>query len=211
MIPMALLYPAKNMKKKVVLLLHEKGKDYAVNSESLANRLVADGFTVVVGDLPGIGELGPGYLKGDAYLDNISYNQWFAGILTGRSIVGLRSEDIIRMGHFIEDELADHRSISVLSLGVLGSEVLHSAVFDDAFQNVCLLHPFLSFAEIAMVRDYSPSFIPSTVAGAIQSYDLADLIAVACPRKLPNYPAFHNQQKVFDCILAHGHFAVFRK
>ena len=72
----------------------------------------------------------------------------------------------------------------MVSLGVLGSETLHSALFDDAFKDVCLLHPFLSFAEIAQASEYSPAFIPSTVAGAIESYDLADLMAAFYPRKL---------------------------
>jgi hypothetical protein len=138
----------------------------------------------LLGDLPGIGELGPGYLKGDAYIDNISYNQWFAGILTGKSIVGLRAEDISRMVHFSQSRLPDHHTLSAISVGVLGSEVLHAAVFNESIHKVCLLHPFISFADIALSRDYPPGFIPSTVAGALKAYDLADLMAAFCPRKL---------------------------
>ena len=131
-----------------------------------------------------MGELGPGYLKGDAYIDRVSYNQWFAGILTGKSIVGLRAEDIIRMARFLGSGPAECRSVSVISVGVIGSEVLHAAVFDTAIQRVCLLQPFTSFAEIALAPEYAPRFIPSTVAGAISKYDLADLMAVLGPRKL---------------------------
>ncbi len=94
--------PSGNIRNEAILLLHEKGKNHAANEDSLAKQLIANGYTVLLGDLPGMGELGPGYLKGDAYIENISYNQWFAGILTGRSIVGLRAEDISRMAHFIK-------------------------------------------------------------------------------------------------------------
>ena len=107
MIPLALFVPNKNNKKEAILLLHEKGKNYAANIDSLAKQLVSSGYTVVLGDLPGIGELGPGYLKGDAYIGDVSYNQWFADILTGKSIVGLRAEDIIRMTYFIKTNLSD--------------------------------------------------------------------------------------------------------
>lgn len=184
MIPLVLFVPSENNKREAILMLHAKGKNYAANMDSLAKQLVAEGYTVLLGDLPGIGELGPGYLKGDAYIEDVSYNQWFAGILTGKSIVGLRAEDISRMAHFIKTNYPDYNSISAISVGVLGSEILHAAVFDASIQSVCLVQPFLSFAEIALSHDYPPVFIPSTVAGAIETYDLADLMAAICPRKL---------------------------
>ena len=62
--------------------------------------------------------------------------------------------------------------------------MLHAAVFDGAIQNMCLVQPFISFADIALSHEYSATFIPSTVAGAIEKYDLADLMASFCPRKL---------------------------
>lgn len=184
MIPLALFIPVKNDQGEVILLLHESGKEYAANTDNLAKQLVAEGYTVLLGDLPGIGELGPGYLKGDAYISNISYNQWFAGILTGKSIVGLRAEDITRLAHFVKTSLPENRSVSAISAGVLGSELLHAAVFDGSIKKVCLIEPFTSFAEIALSREYSPRFIPSAVAGAIEAYDLADLMAALYPRKL---------------------------
>jgi len=184
LIPMALFVPEGNDKKEAILLLHEKGKNHAANSDSLAKRLIANGYTVLLGDLPGIGELGPGYLKGDAYIENISYNQWFAGILTGKSIVGLRAEDIGRMAKFVKNTLPDCNSISAISVGVIGSELLHAAVFDGSIEKICLVKPFLGFANIALSHEYSPGYIPSTVAGAINHYDLADLMAALCPREL---------------------------
>ena len=184
MIPLALFIPTKNRKKEAILLLHERGKNYAVNSDSLAKKLVVNGYTVLLGDLPGIGELGPGYLKGDATIENVSYNQWFAGILTGKSIVGLRAEDLIRMRHFLNTKLSENTSISAVSVGVLGSELLHAALLDKSIQKVCLVQPFLSFAEIALEPEYKPAFISSTVAGAIEAYDLPDLMAALSPRKV---------------------------
>ena len=183
MIPLALFIPNKNNKREVILLLHEKGKNFAVNSDSLAKQLLANGYTILLGDLPDIGEMGPGYMRGDTYINNVSYNKWFAGILTGKSIVGLRAEDIIRMIHFIKTNLADYNSVSAISVGVLGSELLHAAVFENDIQKVCLIRPFLSFSEIALSHEYKPSFIHSTVAGAIEEYDLPDLIATLYPRK----------------------------
>ena len=184
MLPLALFIPTKNSKNEAVLLLHEKGKDYAVNTDSLAKQLVINGYTVLLGDLPGIGELGPGYMKGDAYIDNVSYNLWISGILTGKSIVGVRAEDIIRMTHFIKTNLSDNNSVSAISVDGLGSELLHAAYFDKDIQKIGLVKPFLSFAEIALEHDYSAANILSTVAGAINEYDLPDMMAGLQPRKL---------------------------
>jgi hypothetical protein len=167
----------------VILLLHEKGKSYAVNSDSLAKQLLANGYTILAGDLPDIGEMGPGYMRGDTYINQVSYNKWFAGILTGRSIVGLRAEDILRMSHFIKTHLADYSQVTAISMGMLGSELLHAAVFEKDIQKVCLIRPFLSYAELALSNDYKTSYIHSAVAGAIEAYDMPDLIAGLCPRK----------------------------
>ncbi|MDB4583630.1 acetylxylan esterase [Draconibacterium sp.] len=184
MIPLALFTPKNKIKNETILLLHERGKEYAINNDSLAKQLLKNGYAVLLGDLPGIGEMGPGYLKGDAYIDKVSYNQWFAGILTGKSIVGLRAEDIIRMIHFIKTNLPDSQPVSAISVGVLGSELLHAAAFEKDIQKIGLIQPFLSFGEIALTREYKPSFIPSTVSGAIEEYDLPDLMSSLCPRKM---------------------------
>lgn len=104
--------------------------------------------------------------------------------MTGKSIVGLRAEDIIRMVHFIKTNDSGYHSISAVSVNGLGSELLHAAYFDKNIQRISLLQPFLSFAEIAMEHDYHSEFIPSTVAGAIRKYDLPDLMAGMFPRKI---------------------------
>lgn len=184
MLPLALFVPTGKNREEAILLLHEKGKTHAANTDSLARQLVAEGYTVLLGDLPGIGEMGPGYLKGDAYIDQVSYNQWFAGILTGRSIVGLRAEDITRMVHFMQSGLPGYHSFSAITVGILGSEILHAAVFGAALQRICLVRPFLRFADIALSRDYKPGFIPSVVAGSLEAYDLPDLMAAFAPRQL---------------------------
>ena len=88
------------------------------------------------------------------------------------------------MTHFLKTKLSDYHAFSAISVGVLGSELLHAAVFDSTIQRVCLIRPFLSFSEIALSHDYKPAYIFSTVPGAIEAYDLPDLMGVLCPRKV---------------------------
>lgn len=185
MLPAALFKPLDKNPKEVILYLHEQGMAYAARKDSLLiSSMLQSGYAVLLFDVPGTGSLGPGYLKGDAYIDNTSFNQWFAGILTNRSLVGMRTEDILRITQFAESELGGFETMGALASGALGSEMLHAAVFHKNIQKIVLCRPFLSFAEIATKPEYAPAFIPSTVAGAIEKYDLSDLMAALCPSKL---------------------------
>jgi len=158
--------------------------EHAINQDTMAHALVRKGYSVLLADLPGIGSMGPGYLKGDSYIDSTSYNQWFAAVLAGKTNVGLRAEDIVRVVRFIKHDLRDYSDISAISIGPLGSELLHAAVFAPDIKNICLIRPFLSYADIATTRLYKAAYIPFTVPGAIGEYDLPDLIARLCPRKV---------------------------
>jgi hypothetical protein len=185
MLPAALYKPLEKQPDEVFLFLRDQGMEYAASQDSLMiQSMLQQGYAVLLFDVRGTGSLGPGYLKGDAYIDNTSFNQWFAGILTNKSIVGMRAEDILRITRFIENELGEFEHISALAFGAVGSELLHAAVFNEDIKNVVLVQPFLSFAEIAESREYTPAIIPSTVAGAIEKYDLSDLMAALCPRNL---------------------------
>lgn len=185
MLPAVLFMPVEKSKNEIVLLIDNQGMEHAAKKDSLlVHSMLRQGYSVLLFDVTGIGSLGPGYLKGDAYIDNTSFNQWFAGILTDKSIVGMRAEDILRIVNFIKTDFAEVETISAIASGASGSELLHAAVFNEAIQKVCLIQPFISFSDIAMSHEYSPAFIPSTVAGAIEKYDLSDLMASLCPRKV---------------------------
>ncbi len=183
MLPAAIFIPTKNRNNEVTILLDEKGMEHAANKDSLVHSILKQGNSVLIFDVRGIGSLGPGYLKGDAYIGNTSFNQWFAGIITNKSIVAMRAEDIIRIAHFVKTDIYDVETVSAIAVGATGSELLHAAAFDETIDEICLIKPFLSFADIALSPDYTPAFIPSIVAGAIEKYDLADLLAALSPRK----------------------------
>lgn len=178
-LPTILLKPKGTTKNKILLLLNTKGMKHTINQDkdSIAYGLVKKGYAVLLFDLPGIGSIGPGYLKGDSYIENISYNQWFTSILAGKSFTGLRSEDILRAVHFVEDELKEFSEISAISVGALGGDLLHAATFNSNIKNICMIKPFLSYSNIATTRLYTPKFIPFIVAGAIKEYDMPDLMA----------------------------------
>ena len=162
--------------------LEDKESDEAY---AIPIQMAIKGITVIVPDLPGFGELGPGYLKGDAYFENTSYNQWFAGVLNGKSTVAIHVEAIETLLRSCEDDLKlDAAKIMGISKGGFNSSLLHAAVSGVEFSGMLFLDPLLSFESIVSNKDYDPALIPFTVAGALPHYDLPDLSAAFAPRKL---------------------------
>lgn len=201
MLPGALYIPTANQATKLVLLLTENG--LTDNPKALLHKLLEDGYAVLRIDLPGTGALGPGYLKGDAYIDGVSLNQWFAGILVGESVVGLRASVILQWVQAMKTHQQAYQQISAISTGTLGSELLHAAVLDEDINQVFLWSPMLSYAALAAHRDYPTSWIYSTVSGALTTYDLPDLMAALAPRKLwVLNPQLTSEEKVSQSVAA---------
>lgn len=182
-LPSIVLRPSHNSNNKMILFFDSKGMQHAIDQDDVVHKLLAEGYSLLLTDLPGIGSLGPGYLKGDSYINNVSYNQWFGAMLTGKSFVGLRSEDMLRITFFAKNNLNENH-ISAISSGPLASGLLHAAAFEKNIKTVGLLSPFLSYTNIATTKMYDSAYISFTVPGAIQKYDLPDLMALLCPRKL---------------------------
>lgn len=167
---------------KAVICLNPEGKSAEVENDDM-EWFVQKGFTVLAPDLLGVGELGHGNYKGDSFIDNTSYGVWYLSILIGRSIVGIRAGDVVRLVHLLE---RNHNidEVSGLARGVSGTTMLYAAAFDPHIKRVCLIKPLSSYRSMVMNRFYDPRFIYGAVAGALKDYDLPDLAASLAPRKL---------------------------
>ena len=183
-LPLAVFKPNKDKNGELVLIAHSDGMKNTLENDSLVYDLTKAGYSVLLCDLPGIGSLGPGYLKGDSYIQGISYNQWFAAVLTGRSHVGLRAEDLIRVVNFAKGNLKDISQLTAIAIGPVGSSLLHAAILEPSIKRIGLIGPILSYVELASTRSYKPEYIPFSVAGCIENYDLPDLIAGLHERNL---------------------------
>ena len=184
-IPTLLMVPADDVKHPAVIYVRPDGKAVEAGEGGEMEQLVKKGFVVLAPDLIGIGETGPGVFKGDAYIDNVSYNVWFESILIARSVVGVRAGDIVRAVRYLESrEDVDYKDISVIAYGEMCPVALHAAAFEDDINKVALVEPLISYRSIVMNRYYEPHLIHATVAGALTAYDLPDLAACIAPRKL---------------------------
>lgn len=181
--PYLLFVPDEGPSKQVVLYFHPEGKAAQAGVGQDIEALVKQGFTVLAADILGVGELGPGYLKGDAYIEGVSYNQWFASILVNQSIVARQAADMVRMVQYVQENNAQ-AEISAIAHGTLAPALLHAAAFEPAIDRIALVEPLVSYAALAEHESYAPEWIPASVAGSLNTYDLADLAATIATKKL---------------------------
>jgi cephalosporin-C deacetylase-like acetyl esterase len=181
-IPYLLFKPEKS-NSKAVLYLNPSGKSAQASAGGEIEWFVKNGFTVLAPDLIGTGEMGPGVFQGDAYIDSISYNIWYTASLIGRSLVGIRAGDVVR----VITLLKKNSGISEV-YGVARKEMtpvlLHAAAFSKNIARIALIEPYSSYQSIVMNRYYNTKFVYSIVPGALKGYDLSDLAASIAPRKM---------------------------
>lgn len=169
--------------KPLILYLHPDGKTADAAPGGAIEQLVRQGFTVLAPDLLGTGELGSGYQRGDSYIDSVSYNQWFASVLTGHSLVGWQATDIVKLVRYL------HRQdlpppIYAVAHSTLTPALLHAAAFEPLIARVALVEPLVSYRALTEHKYYQPKWIPASVAGVLTAYDVPSLAATLVPRKL---------------------------
>ncbi|MEM9671704.1 MAG: alpha/beta hydrolase family protein [Bacteroidota bacterium] len=183
--PFLLFVPDEPTGNEVVAYFHPEGKIIQTDPGQEIEELVQQGMTVLTADVRGTGELGPGYLRGDAYIDDISYNQWFGGVLTNQSIVARQAADMVSMvDYLIATADGSEPTVTAVAHRTLAPALLHAAAFIPAIDRTILIEPLVSYQALVTNEMYDARWIYSSVAGSTPAYDLADLGASLAPRPL---------------------------
>ena len=183
-IPVVVMMPDSIKLNIAILILNPEGKSKELKS-GLPLYFVKKGYHVILPDITGSGELAPDDEKGDSYISHSSYNKWYAGILTGKSIVGLRMEDIDKVCAFVLDQYDIENDIMYgIARGIFTSDLLHNNIVSSNFTKTALIDPLISYRTIVQEKDYDPVLIQSSLAGVLPHYDLPDLISVFAPAKM---------------------------
>ena len=183
-IPLVVVMPDSIRLNKAILILNPEGKSKEMRS-GLSVYFARKGYHVIIPDITGSGELAPDDKKGDSYIEHSSYNKWYAGILTGKSIVGLRMEDIDKVCAFVLDQYyMEDDIIYGVARGIFTSDLLHNNVVSANFTKMALIDPLISYRLIVNEKNYDPILIQSSLAGVLPHYDLPDLLSNFSPEKL---------------------------
>ena len=184
-IPLLAFVPSSPGPHPVLLYLDPRGKDAAASIGGDLEGIAQAGYLVVAPDLPGTGELSDDEFRGDAYLEGVSLNIWFAGVLIGRSISGIQATDISRVTSFAESLSGANPSVMAgVARGTLGDPLLHAAAMDPRLGAVAVVESLLSYKHLATREYYSPALMVSAVPGALAHYDLFHVAASLAPRPL---------------------------
>ncbi len=181
-IPYLLVKPD-NPGSKALIYIHPSGKSAEAMEGGEIEWFVKNGFTVLAPDLIGTGETGPGSFKGDAVILGVSNNMWFTSVITGKSIAGIRTADIIRLRMLLSAN-PGIEEIYGFARKEMAPVLLYAAAFDEKISGIALIEPYSSYRSIVMNRYYNTGFVHNLVAGALTEYDLPDLSATLAPRKL---------------------------
>ncbi len=178
-----LLFKPENPGTKAIIYIHPDGKTAEANEGGEIEWFVKNGFTVLAPDMIGTGETGPGSFKGDAVILGVSNNMWFTSVITGKSIAGIRTADIIRLRMLLStNEGMDE--VYGFARKEMTPVLLYAAALDRKISRVALIEPYSSYRSFVMNRFYNTGFVHNLVAGALTEYDLPDLAATLAPRKL---------------------------
>ncbi|MBR9999715.1 MAG: acetylxylan esterase [Cyclobacteriaceae bacterium] len=184
-LPVLVMKPVTKQAEKAVVIFNPEGKEEEITGDSLALWFNKKGYHVILPDIAGFGELGPGYLTGDAYMEHTSYNQWFAGILTGKSPVGLRMADMRQLAKFAGEELSiKPGNLHAVSRDFLSADLLHAMAVNNDFNRIVLINPLVSYRSLIQNKKYHPRYIQSSVPDCVKDYDLPDLAALLAPERL---------------------------
>ena len=171
-IPALLLKPAKVTGKKY-LYVSGAGKQTAVAEERI-EKLVRGGNLVLAIDVRGCGETGAspdGMWGGD-------WNDIFVSYLLGKSMLGMRAEDIlVAARHLSEIEAGDESAVHLIGIGIAGPPALHAAAVEcDLFAGLELRGSLSSWSDYVRHPERRGQLVNS-VHGALRAYDLTDLVS----------------------------------
>jgi len=139
--------------------------------------LVRDGHVVLAVDLRGLGETprtgggNLGRLFGDWQTNLLAY-------LMAKPVVGMRTEDTLVAARFLQSYRTDkpRAAIHVIGIGEAGPAVLHAAALEpELFNHVSLRRSLISWANLVRTPDSRHQLV-NVVPGALQKYDLPDLV-----------------------------------
>ena len=192
-IPMLLFTPIERRKKHpAIIYLHPNGKNTDAQTGGHIEQLVKKGYVVIAVDPIGVGETKQ--TAGRSLIDG------YIGVLTARSVVGIQAGDITRAVNFLKSlDYVDSGNIGAIGMNGLCLPLIHAASFDTSIKRIVLVGSLVSFRCVVLNKFYKVGLTKNEnggvvhpyevnfswgVAGALEAYDLPDLIASIAPRKI---------------------------
>jgi len=168
------------------LYVHADGKQADAGPGGPIEALVKQGHVVLAVDLRGLGETLPsekiaygGHLGGD-------WQDMYLAYVLGTSYLAMRAEDTLVCARFLRDcpEIGAPNQVHLISVGRTGPPALHAAALDPRlFASITLRNSLASWAQV-LHNPKAMRQLVNAVHGALEVYDLPDLLASLPPGKV---------------------------
>lgn len=166
------------------LYLHEGGKQADAGPDSPIEKLVRQGGTVLALDVRGIGATASnGKHSYGRYLPP-EWRECTIAYLLGTSLLAMRAEDILSSARWLADGALGRKpkAVHLISIGQTGPAALHAAALEpNLFASVTLRRCLVSWSNVVRTP-LAKNPYPNVVHGALQTYDLPDLVRTLSPR-----------------------------
>jgi Acetyl xylan esterase (AXE1) len=184
-LPCLVFVPQASERKPALLFISQEGKEAEAAPGGLVESLVQRGFLVCTPDLPGIGELSGSRGDDDSVIRGVNYNLVFGAQLIGSSITGIQAEAVLRTMKYLADRPdVDKHRIRAVARGSTGPALLHAALRDQNASAFAFIDAPLSWESLFDNPLFNLAQGGTIVPGALQYYDLPDLMGLIAPRKL---------------------------
>jgi len=164
--------PAKN----IVILLHEKGKKYLLDSVVLLHKYLSVGSVVVMADLRGMGESEDKELYNDPKYCNREYCNAMLSLHIGKNLPGMRVSDIQTIVQFIQSRYdSSQLKVSIQAWGTAVVPAIYYTYLNKHIQHVWLEGGIRSYRELMdhpLMKDAYSYIVPDVC----NYFDLENLI-----------------------------------
>ncbi|HOD84487.1 MAG: Acetyl xylan esterase (AXE1) [Planctomycetes bacterium ADurb.Bin126] len=164
---------------QATLWLDGAGKASQAAAGGAIEKLVQAGQVVLAVDIRGVGETA-GKAR-HAHFNRLCGEDWSdvsVAYLLGRSLVGMRAEDVLVGGRFLTAYGAWQKpnALHLLAAGCTGVAALHAAALEpQLFASVTIRDSLASFADVVRGGVYMADQYPQMIHGALKVYDLPRL------------------------------------
>lgn len=166
--------------RELVIYVHEAGIAGASREPEPLRSYLQEGKTVAIVELSGLGatRAAPHRVDWPGELFGPNIHEFYLAYLNGKSIVGLRVEDLLATTDYLAKDL-NVEKVHLVAGGVAAIPGLHAAAIQpDRFASV-ELHSMLATWNDVVATPVPENQLINAVHGALELYDLPDLIGLA--------------------------------
>ncbi len=161
------------------LYLDGRGKQAGAGVGGPIESLVRSGNPVLAVDLTGLGETESTAWRYDPRHMGNNSAEYFIAYMLGRSLVGMRAEDLLACARFLSVSGEDAKGVNLVAAGRAGVAALHAAAVEpQLFRRVEIRDSIDSWRRV-VESGITVDQLENTVHGALRWYDLENLARLA--------------------------------